>query len=99
MKRSEVQVPFESLTAPERETIIRTSDADNYWEVYTARPATYRELVAKGYKPVETDEFGAWFRLPHITIPTKRSRRGSRSGNRTFFGPQRSNSKSETPKA
>ncbi len=35
----------DGLTRPERETIIRTSDGDNGWEIYTASPTMARRLA------------------------------------------------------
>jgi hypothetical protein len=35
----------EGLTRPERETIIRTSDGDDGWEIYTPSPVMARKLA------------------------------------------------------
>jgi hypothetical protein len=39
------------LTREERETLIRTSDADDTWEVFTDSPRVARLLARRGWKP------------------------------------------------
>ena len=51
-----------TLTRDERETIIRRTDADTSWDVFTDNAALLRQLAKKGWKP--TAEGTRFFSLP-----------------------------------
>ena len=46
-----------NLTREERETIVRTSDADNNWIISTASPKYIRKFTKLGYRE-SSDSFG-----------------------------------------
>jgi hypothetical protein len=66
-----------TLTREERETIVRTSEADDTWEVYTDSRAMAARLRKRGWQPLPGGD-GRTFRLPLKAI-TIRSREGMES--------------------
>lgn len=46
------------LVPEERETVCRTSDADDTWEIVTASPKYIRKLEKLGYTPKESNIYG-----------------------------------------
>jgi hypothetical protein len=62
------------LTREERETIVRTSEADDHWEVYTDSPVMAARLKRRGWTPL-ADGDGRTFRVPRAAI-TIRKRQG-----------------------
>ena len=57
------------LIRDERETIIRRTDADNSWDVFTDNSALLRQLAKKGWKP--TAEGTRFFSLPLAAIKVR----------------------------
>ena len=73
IKRSEIEVPFKSLTAPEREVIFQLDDAEDVVHVYVASAAWYRKLVSQGWLELRHDTFGAFFELPKNALIIRRA--------------------------
>lgn len=78
-------LPPSRLTREERETIIRTDDATDTWEIYTCMPTMIRKLskIAKrlGVSPRKVDAWGYEFSFPRAAVSFRVPR--------TVSGPER----------
>jgi len=67
-----------NLTREERETIVRISDADNYWLISTASPKHIRKFIKLGY-PQQTAalHLGGYqdFSVPRNLVSFRRPRK------------------------
>lgn len=74
MERTEYKLKRE-----EQEKIIRTSAADDEWEVYTADPKFIRRFEKRGYQPYRQDQWGRCYRIPLNGISIRSANRKKRS--------------------
>ncbi len=56
-------VSIQKLSRQEQETVIRTSSADNFWDVWTCDPKFIRRFAKAGYEPTK-QQHGTVFTVP-----------------------------------
>jgi hypothetical protein len=79
------------MTAPERETVILSSDADQNWSIHTHQRRILTKLRHAGWEPKEDLAFGSQpggrFEIPYeaLTIRSRDSVENPREGNADNF--------------